>query len=668
MKRLFFTFVFLSIFIGISFSQGSLPPGTYTSSDKKAIEHFKAGRSCLENKGDLACGEKQFTEALKKDPNFVEAIMGMAAVKIAQNKINEAIDYFKKAIQINPKFFPYNYLQLGELEYYSQKYDDAVKTLKTFVALDRINPDYKQKGQHLLDCSVFAAEAIKNPRPYKPENMGPAINSENDEYFCSITGDNQYFYFTRRIRGVSTCDGSPNGQEDFYFSKKEKNEWQPAKPMQGVNSPCNEGSPNVSVDGQFLFFVGCEQMPTNPDEKGIIAATGKPALGSCDILFSQKIGDNKWSKPFNLSVPVSTYNWESQPCFASDNKTLYFVRGIRTKGSGVGSGDIYMSVAGDDGKFGTPVKLGPNINTDGREEAVFIHPDNQTLYFVSDGHVGMGGLDIYMCRRQPDGSWGPAINLGYPINTAENESSFIVSPDGKKAFFDSDMKGGYGGDDLYSFDLPAELAPQKITFVKGKVYDAKTKQPLQGTIDIMDLGTQQAITKAYADVNGDFFTVLPAKNNYLMNVDKSGYLFYSDNFSLKNSEANYEKPFFVDIPLQPIDTGVSIELKNIFFDVDKFDLKPESKAECEKLVTFLKNNPKIRIEISGHTDSDGNKKANQVLSQNRARAVQDYVIAAGIAATRLTFKGYGDSKPKVPNTSPENKAKNRRTEIKIIGK
>jgi len=667
MKRLFLTFSFLLLTLNLSFSQGSLPPGTYTSSNKKAIEHFKEARTCLENKGDLVCAEKNFLEALKKDPNFVEAIMGLASVKANQNKLDEAIEYLKKATELNAKFFPYNFLQLGELQYYSSKYEDALKSFKQFISFERINPDLKQKGQYLLDCSVFAASAVKNPKPYKPINMGPSINSENDEYFCSITGDDQYFYFTRRIIGATTCDGLSRGQEDFYFSKKENNEWQPSMPMKGVNSPCNEGSPNVSVDGQFLFFVGCEQMPTNPDEKGIIAATGKPSMGSCDILFSQKIGENKWTKPFDLSIPVSTYEWESQPSFASDNKTLYFIRGIR-KGPKVGSQDIYMSVAGDDGKFGTPVKLGPNINTPGKEESVFIHPDNQTLYFASDGHIGMGGLDIYLSRKQPDGSWGPAINLGYPINTADNESSLIVSPDGKKAFFDSDKKGGYGGDDLFYFDLPSEFAPQKITFIKGKVFDSKTQQPLQGTIDIIDLATQQPITRAYSDLSGNFLTVLPAQKNYLMNVNKGGYVFYSDNFSLKDVETDYNKPFKLDIPLQPIDTGVSIELKNIFFDVDKFDLKPESKAECEKLVSFLKSNPKLKIEISGHTDSDGNKKANQVLSQNRAKAVQDYVVTAGIEAARLTFKGYGDAKPKVPNTSAENKAKNRRTEIKIIGK
>jgi outer membrane protein OmpA-like peptidoglycan-associated protein len=649
------------------FPQAGLPPGTYTSNNKKAVKLLKEGQVCLEITRNDACAEKNFKAALKEDPNFVEALMGLATLYLYQQKAAPAIENLKKATEINPKFYPKNFFDLGGLYYHTAQYEEAKTAFKQFMTFERVNPSLKDAARYYYDCSVFAGEQVKNPKPFNPENMGPAINTENDEYFCTITADNQYFYFTRKMVNDPSCEGHGKGQEDFYFSRRDNDSWLPAMLMKGVNSPCNEGAPTVSVDGQFMFFVGCEQMPTKPDENGIIAATGKPAMGSCDILFSQKVGENKWSKPFNLGKPVCTYQWETQPSFASDNKTLYFIRGIR-KGPEIGSQDIYASTAGDDGRFGEPVKLGANINTEGREESVFIHPDNQTLYFVSDGHIGMGGLDIYMSRRQADGSWGPAINLGYPINTSADESSFMVSADGKKAFFHSNRPGGFGGDDLYSFDLPADVAPQKLTFVKGKVYDKNTKEPIQGTVDLVDLVSLKAVTRAYSDVNGNFLAILPGGKNYLMNIDKQGYLFYSDNFSLDHVEADYKKPFLLDVPLQPIDTGVAIELKNIFFDVDKFDLKPESKAECEKLVAFLKNNPRLRIEISGHTDSDGNKKANQVLSQNRAKAVYDYAVNAGIPAARMTYKGYGDSKPKVPNTTPENKAKNRRTEMKITGK
>lgn len=665
MKKLFL-FIYLLALVYCLPAQQYMPPGTYTSTNKKAIKHVEEAKKFYEVHKD-AEAEKSFTKALSEDPNFVEAMMGLSYIYIDQGKNEEAIQQLKKATQTNAQFFPNNFYDLGELQYYTGHYDDAILSFQKFNSFTRISPEMKEKSQHLLQCSQFAVEQIKNPKPFKPENMGPAINTFNDEYFCSITADYKYFYFTRKIIGAKNCGGSDNGQEDFYFSKSLNNQWQTAELMQGVNSSCDEGSPSISVDGQFLFFVGCELMPTGPDEGGIIPCTGKPGKGSCDILFSQKIGNNKWTKPFDLNLPVSTWQWESQPSFSSDNKTLYFVRGIR-KGPAVGEQDIYMSTADESGKFTTPVKLGPNINTSGKEEAVFIHPDNQTLYFASDGHVGMGGMDIYMSRRQADGSWGPAINLGYPINTYNDESSMMISPDGKKGYFHSDKQGGYGGLDLYSFDLPTDVAPQKITYVKGKIFDSKTKQPLQSSVDIFDLETQKPITKAYADADGNFLAVLPAQKNYLMNVGQEGYLFYSDNFSLKDVATDYTKPFLLDVALQPIDTGISIELKNVFFDVDKFDLKPESKTELDKLVSFLTKNKTIKIEISGHTDSDGNKKANLILSQNRAKAVYDYAVKAGISPVRLTYKGYGDGKPKVPNTTAENKAKNRRTEIKIVGK
>ncbi|MBS1646996.1 MAG: PD40 domain-containing protein [Bacteroidetes bacterium] len=657
----------LLLFIAhITFAQQYMPPGNYTSTNKKAIKHIEEARKFFESKKD-ADAEKCFLKALYEDPNFVEAMMGLSYIYIDRNKPEEAIHQLKKAVQTNPKFFPNNFYQLGEIQYYTAHYDDAIPNFQKFLTFDRINPDIKNRANYLLACSQFASQQVKNPKPFNPKNMGAAINTDNDEYLPSVTADSKYFYFTRHILHTKSCDGSQNGQEDFYFSHNQDGAWQPAQLMKYVNSPCNEGSPSVSVDGQFLFFVGCEEMPTTAEEKGLIPATGKPSMGSCDILFSQKVGDNKWTKPFDLGPPVCTFDWESQPSFSSDNKTLYFVRGNRG-GGGVKNQDIYVSTAGDDGVFTNVTKLGNNINTPGREEAPFIHPDNQTLYFVSDSRIGMGGLDIYMCRKQADGTWGEAINLGYPINTNGDESSLIVSPDGKKAYFHSDKPGGFGGTDLYSFDLPQELAPQPITYAQGKITDAKTKQALPAVVHIFDLSTQQLVTKAYADYNGNFLVVLPAQKNYMMNVAKENYLFYSDNFSLKDIAADYSKPFQLNIALQPIDTGVSIELKNVFFDVDKYDLKPESKTELDKLVSFLTKNKTIKIEIGGHTDSDGNKKANQLLSQNRAKAVYDYVAKAGISTLRLSYKGYGDSKPIVPNTSIENKAKNRRTEVKITGK
>lgn len=655
MKRALLLLIFWITAFTWVHAQGNLPPGTYTSTNKKAIKHLEEGRKCYETHRD-AEAEKLLLKAIEEDKNFVEPHIALGYLYMEQGKKDKGIYHLQQAVNLNPKFFPRNFFDLGVAQLMSGLYEDAKKNLETYTKFERINPNTREEAQFYLKTATYGAEAIKKPKPYKPINLGPGINSPDYEYFPSITADGKTMLFTRNLRKNGNAT-----QEDFYVSKKVNDVWETATPIREVNSAGNEGAPSISADGQYMFYASCLNMDGNYGDET------RKGFGSCDIFFAQQ-SNGKWTKPVNIGPPVNTANWETQPSFSSDGKTLYFIRGTVVRGD-IKEQDIYMSEIGEDGKFTTPVKLGPNVNTKGKEESVYIHPDNQTLYFSSDGHPeSMGGLDIYMSRRQPDGSWGPAINLGYPINTFNEESGLLVGPEGKIAYFFSDREGGYGGLDIYGFELPTDVRPSPITYVKGKVFDAKTKAPLESSVELLDLETQKTVLRAFSNTAGEFLTVLNADKNYLVNVSKNGYLFYSDNFSLKSAKTDFDKPFVLEIPLQPIDTGVSIELKNIFFDVDKFDLKPESKAECEKLVNFLKQNPKLRIEISGHTDSDGNKKANQVLSQNRAKAVQDYVIAAGIAATRLTFKGYGDSKPKVANTSAENKAKNRRTEIKITGK
>ncbi|HWY38124.1 MAG TPA: OmpA family protein [Bacteroidia bacterium] len=655
MKRLLLTLNFLLVTLTFLFSQGNLPPGTYTSTNKKAIKHLEEGHTCYETHKD-AEAEKHFLKAIEEDKNFVEPHIAIAYLYMEQNKKKEGIYHLQEAVNLNPQYFPRCYFDLALAQLMSGLYEDAQKNLESYLKFERINPTTKEQAQFYLKTAKYSAEAVKKPKPFNPVNLGPGVNSPDYEYFPSITADGKTLVFTRNFRK----DGM-NAQEDFFVSKKTGQTWENATPLKEVNSNGNEGAPSISADGQYMFFASCLNVFGNYGDET------RKGFGSCDIFFAQQ-SNGKWVKPINIGPPVNTANWETQPSFSSDGKTLYFIRGMVVRGD-IKEQDIYMSEIGADGRFSTPVKLGSNINTPGKEESVYIHPDNQTLYFSSDGHPeNLGGLDIYMSKKQADGSWGPAINLGYPINTFNDENSLLVDPSGKIAYFASDREGGFGGLDLYGFELPADVRPNPITYVKGKVFDANTKEPLESNVELIDLEIQKTVVKSFSNSNGEFLTVLTADKNYLVNVNREGYLFYSDNFSLKNSKADFDKPFILEIPLQPIDTGISIELKNIFFDVDKFDLKPESKAECEKLVSFLKQNPKLRIEISGHTDSDGNKKANQVLSQNRAKAVFDYAVAAGIAAQRLTFKGYGDSRPKVPNTSPENKAMNRRTEIKITGK
>ena len=652
-------FIFISFLIVFScrVSSQTLPPGQYTSLSKIAIKNLEEGRRAFEMKMD-AQAEKSFLKALEEDKNFVEAALGLANLYQVTNRQEQAITYFKMAIQINPKFYPAAYFFLAQSFLVLSNYDEAKNNLETFLKFERINPNTKDEALRLLTNANFGSYAIKNPKPFNPVNVGEGINSDLNEYFPAITGDGNQFLFTRELHHP---DHKEIINEDFFISKKQNGIWQMATPIREVNSIGNEGAPALSVDGTIMFFASCA------DDFGDYGSQDRKGYGSCDIFYSQKV-NGRWTKPRNAGPAINSNQWETQPSFSSDGRALYFIRGIKGRG-GVKDQDIYYSTISEDGKFMPAVKVQGPVNTNMKEESVFIHPDNQTLYFSSDGHPGMGGLDIFVSKRKPTGEWGEPVNLGYPINTINDENSLLVEPSGRLAFFSSDRKGGFGGLDVYQFELPEELRPEKITYVKGKVYNSVTKEPLEANFELFDLETQSLLTKSYSQQNGEFFLTLNSNKNYLVNVNKEGFLFYSDNFSLKGKITDFNKPFLLDIPLEPIDTGRIVELKNIFFDVNKSDLKPESIAELKKLIAFLQKNATLKIEISGHTDNSGDKKLNLTLSSNRAKSVYDYLInTGGIVASRLTYKGFGDSKPKVPNDSPENMSKNRRTEFKVTFK
>ncbi len=654
--RYIFTLLIISLFVSINYAQ-SLPPGTYSSTNKKAVKYFEDSKKMFQIRKD-ADAEKLIKKAIEEDPQFIEAHSAYADFLMGNNRVKEAIPLYEKAIQLNPKVFIDNNFYLGGAYLHEALYEKAIPCFELILKTERINPNLKDEAARFIKNARFGAEAVKHPQPFKPVNVGAGINTANYEYFPALTADGNTFLFTRNIRegeGVTAT-----GQEDFYVSKKVNNVWQTANPITSVNTLGNEGAPSLSADGEIMFFASCMEMT------GDYGSSDRKGYGSCDIFYAQKI-NGKWTRPRNAGSTINTKNWETQPSFSSDGKTLYFIRGIVTR-EGIKNPDIYFSTIGEDGKFSEPVRLSDNINTPEGEESVFIHPDNQSLYFSSEGHPGMGGLDIFVSKKQADGSWGKAINLGYPINTFVDDNSCVVDANGKLAYFASEREGGFGGLDIYQFDLPESVRPEKITYVKGLTYNAKTKVPVDASFELIDLETQQSVTSAYSNSAGEFLVTLTSNHNYLVNVSKPGFLFYSDNFSLKDKVADYNKPYQLQIPLQPIDTGI-IELKNIFFDVNKADLKAESKAELQKIIAFLKANPTLKVEFSGHTDNSGDKVFNKTLSNNRAKAIYDYVIEKGpIPAANLSYKGYGDTKPKAPNDSPENKAKNRRTELKVLSK
>jgi len=560
--------------------------------------------------------------------------------------MNWQLNNTKKATAIKPDFFTNSWYRMAQIELRIGKYADAKNDFNKYLSYPRISAPLKAKTERALINCDFALQAIKNPVDFKPENLGANVNTDADEYYPSLTIDGKTLVFTRNKKDPAQRNMP---QEDFYVSNYKAGAWSMAFSAGApLNTSQNEGAPSISADGKILFFAACDR---------------DDGMGSCDIYFSRNI-NGQWSAARNLGAPINTPAWETQPSFSSDGKTLYFIRGMHTK-EGLKQQDIYVTSIGANGNFQTPVKLGSNINTEEAEESVFIHPDNQTLYFSSRGFAGMGGLDIYMSKRQTDGSWGMATNLGYPINTCNDENSLLVSPDGISAYFATDREGGFGGLDLYQFNLPATAQPEKITYVRGHVTDALTDNPLGASYEIIDIENGKTIIAGNADkTNGNFTNSLTVGKDYLLNVSHPGYLFYSDHFSCKEA-VDFTNPFLLEIKLQAATVGNKVVLKNIFFDTDSFNLKPQSNIELEKLVLLLTKNPKIAIQIGGHTDNTGDAKRNLILSDNRAKAVYAFLITKGIDKPRLTYKGFGDSEPIAPNTTAEGRSQNRRTEFVI---
>ena len=650
--------IFFILMLSLLQAQQTVAPGQLTSTDKKAIKLFNEAKRFYDGRQD-GKAEESLKKAIKQDQNFMEPHMLMAAICLVQNRQKERAEHLQRAIELGPNFFVENYFFLAETEFRLTELEKAKLHYQQFLKFTRIHPDEREQAEFMLKCADFSIEARKHPLSIQFRNMGEAVNSSEFDYFPTITADEQSLYYTRRLPCAS-CIGS--WQEDLFLAKAGPQGWSTGRVVQELSSQGNEGAPSVSADGNYMFITMSQEMGG-----GYMGGNAK-GYGSCDIFYTQKI-NGRWTKPVNLGPSINSAQWESQPSFSSDGKTLYFVRGNPLRNGTVKNIDIFYSVVEADGKFGTAQRLPENINSKDEEESVFIHPDNQTLYFSSRGHVGMGGADIFMSRRKADGNWGDPVNLGFPVNSADDENSLLVSPSGRMAYFASDREGGVGGLDLYEFELPAQLKPEPITYVKGSVYHAQTRQPLEASFELIDLDSQKLLTRSYSQKNGEFLVTLTATKNYLVNVSREGFLFYSDNFILRDLKTDFNKPFVLNIPLEHIDTGSTVELKNVFFDVNKSELRPESCTELDKLVAFLLKNPNLKIELGGHTDNTGDKKANQLLSENRAKAVQQYLVSAGkIGVGRLSYKGYGDSRPKVPNDTAENKAKNRRTEFKVTAK
>lgn len=628
------------------------PNKEYSIKDKKAIRQYEDAITAYRN-FDLKTARLSLESIVKDKPEFIEAHFMLAQIYDEMGETELAITPLTAALAIDEKYYPAGWMMLAECYFAQGKYDETEKAITKFMPYPKESAAQEKRSQLLISSCVFAKRALANPVPFEPINLGKGVNSDRDEYYPCITADEQTLLYTRLIADPAAQQGK---QEDFYLSKWTGSAWDNASAVVEINTPRNEGAPTLSADGQMLIFTACEYADGT-------WGGNRQGVGSCDLFYSMKTG-NGWTPAENMGNGINTGTWESQPSFAANGRTLYFVRGKRTA-SGIKEQDIYYSYLDNQNRWSAPMKVPGRVNTIFEEESVMIHPDGTTLYFSSNGHSGMGGLDIYMSRLLPNGEWDTPINLGYPINTYKDENSIQVTAKGDIALFASSRDGGYGGLDLYQFKLHERARPLPVTYVTGIISDKLSYKKLEAHLELIDLETGKLVVESYSNQgSGQYLLCIPSGKDYALNVNKEGYLFHSENFSLKNYTSL--EPYKLDIQLQKLRPGASIVLNNVFFETGKWDLKPESKIELNRLADLLKANPDKKIEIGGHTDNVGSDESNLTLSNNRAASVVTYLVTQGIDAARLTSKGYGETVPLATNDTDEGRAKNRRTEFKII--
>ncbi|HAO46568.1 MAG TPA: OmpA family protein [Ferruginibacter sp.] len=633
--RLFFSFLLFNFSFLITRAQWYDPEKV----NKQAGEIY--GQAIEEaTDGKYAEAIRHLNEALMLDPKFVDVFLSRSNVYAVLKNYEASVTDFETAMKMDPVYsktylLPYSISLAGV-----GKFQQALDAVNEFLTNPKLNQQSIKAAGYRKSVYEFAVAYEKkhpaNNYVFAPQNLGSNINTADLEYFPSLTIDGKKMIFNRRI----------NNDEDFYESDLVNGVWSNAKPLGGkVNTNLNEGAQNISQDGQLLVFTGCNY----PEGEG-----------SCDLYYSVRTNTG-WSEAHNLGTSVNTEFWESSPSLSPDKKDLYF---SSNRPGGFGGKDIWVTHRLQNGKWSVPENMGEAVNTSGDEGCPFMHADNRSLYFNSNGHAGYGMTDLYVSRKVNDSSWTMAENLGYPINTIDDEGSLIIAADAKTAYYASDKSDSKGGLDLYTFQLREDVRPLKTLWVKGKVYDKKTKAGLPSAVELSDVKTRNPVSKIQTDEDGNYLLTLPVGKEYGFNVNRKGYLFYSDNFSLLDT--NSDSIFTVDIPLQPIEAGASIVLKNIFFETKKYDLKPESTVELNKVVMLLNENPKLRIQIDGHTDNVGQDKDNLLLSKNRAETVVNYLAGKGISLQRLNYKGFGASKPVADNSTEKGKSLNRRTELSVI--
>jgi outer membrane protein OmpA-like peptidoglycan-associated protein/Tol biopolymer transport system component len=606
---------------------------------KKAKKNYELAMQKVDE-GDYSSALNLLDLALGIEGQYLEALLSKAGILSELRRYSSAVDFYERAFAVDldqskDYLFVYS-IALGGLG----EFQKALNAVDRFLLMPGINGASVQAARYRKKSFEFAVtleQLYPNRAKTKINNAGDSINSTASEYYPTLTIDGKQLIITRRTRG--------SADEDFFTSVWNDSSWKKAIPVTGkINTYFKEGGQQITPDGNWMVF-SAKDYPEG--------------LGSFDIYLSYQT-ENGWSERVHAGNVINSEFWESAPCLSPDKKQLYFAS---DRPGGFGGTDLYVSTRLANGKWSIPQNLGPVVNTAGDESCPFVHADNETLYFNSNGHLGYGGTDLFLSKKSIQGFSVPQ-NLGFPINTIDDEGSLFVTSDAATGFFASDRGDSRGGLDIYTIQLYDGIKPNASSWLEGVVYDSISGKGLSGIVEVIDLETKMLISEVQADEEGSYLSILPSGKNYALNVSKKGYLFYSGRFLMK--EILEQQNVKYNIPLQPLQKGTSIVLKNIQFATGKYELLPESFIELDKLVMVLNENPKIKVQILGYTDSIGKESDNQLLSSQRAKVVVEYLVNKQIPVERLSSKGMGSKHPLSSNQTEQGRALNRRTEMLII--
>lgn len=613
-----------------------------STKDKKAVAAYTEADN-YRVRGQYAHAVELLNKAIARAPAFFEAHFRLGLTYKSMKQFERSNRAFETGMSLtrDARWQRAFIFELGDNLMKQGRYEEALPYLTRYLNEDLTNKPKIEYVQALKRNAEFGLSNKNDAIKFEQKPLSDTVNCFAMQYFPVLTADEQQMIYTRR-RG-----NRPEDDEDLVISTRQAGGWSPPASLSAaINSSGNEGTCTISADGRQLIFTSC---------------AGRKGFGNCDLFETRKVGD-EWTLPVNMGAQINSAAWESQPSLSADGRVLYFVSDRK---GGLGQRDIYVSYKLDDKRWTKAENLGPAINTPFDEISPFIHVNNKDFFFASTGRAGYGGYDIYRTERTLDG-WGPVVNVGHPINNHEDQFSLFITADSERGYYSHEKSGQQNTSLIYQFRVPEELQLKfKSSVVKGVVTDAATGQKLKSRVELFNLNENRLESVVTSDsVSGEYLIVLTQGAEYALYVSAPGYLFQSLHFNFENEQR--AQTIFIDVALAKAGAGATAVLNNIFFDVDKYDLKDRSKTELARVIEFLRDNPAIRVEIAGHTDNTGDENYNAGLSLKRATAVAEFLKSGGIAGSRLVIHGYGSRKPLKPNDSDENRQLNRRIEFKIL--